>query len=87
MGKNNVLILYASVGGGHFKAAEAVKNYEKTNSAEEIARNYKSAAEIMIDFKSPNKARSLLKKALVNAAKTSNEDLIAEVNMLLASVE
>lgn len=24
---NNVIILYASVGGGHFKAAEAVKNY------------------------------------------------------------
>lgn len=67
--------------------AEAVKNYEKTNATEEIANNYKSAAEIMIDYKSPNKAKSLLKKALVNAVKTTNEDLISEINALLASVE
>ena len=66
--------------------AEAVKNYEKTNALEEIAQNYKSAAELMIQFNSPNKAKSLLKKAMVNAVKTQNEDLIAEINMLLASV-
>ena len=66
--------------------AEAVKNYEKTNSAEEIAENYKSAAELMIQFNSPNKAKSLLKKAMVNAVKTQNEDLISEINLLLASV-
>ena len=67
--------------------AEAVKNYEKINSREEIAQNYKSAAKIMISFNSPNKAKSLLKKALVNAVKTTNEDLTAEINALLASVE
>lgn len=67
--------------------AEAVKNYEKSNSVEEIAQNYKSAAQLMIDFNSPNKAKSLLKKALVNAVKTKNEDLIAEINAMLASVE
>ena len=67
--------------------AEAVKNYEKTNAVEEIAQNYKSAAQIMIDFQSPNKAKSLLKKALVNAVKTHNDDLIAEINTMLASVE
>ena len=66
--------------------AEAVKNYEKTSAVEEIAQNYKSAAELMIQFNSPNKAKSLLKKAMVNAVKTQNEDLIAEINMLLASV-
>ncbi len=66
--------------------AEAVKNYEKTNALEEIAENYKSAAELMIEFNSPNKARSLLKKAIVNAVKTKNEDLISEINLLLASV-
>ena len=66
--------------------AEAVKNYEKTNAVEEIAENYKSAAELMIQFNSPNKAKSLLKKAMINAVKTKNEDLIAEINMLLASV-
>ena len=66
--------------------AEAVKNYEKTNALEEIAQNYKSAAELMIQFNSPNKAKSLLKKAMVNAVKTQNEDLISEINMLLASV-
>lgn len=67
--------------------AEAVKNYEHSNSKEEIARNYKAAAELMIDFDSPNKAKSLLKKALVNAVKTTNEDLISEINALLASVD
>ena len=67
--------------------AEAVKNYELSNSPEEIAQNYKAAAELMISFNSPNKAKSLLKKALVNAVKTKNEDLIAEVNAVLASVE
>ena len=67
--------------------AEAVKNYEKSNSVEEIAQNYKSAAQLMIDFNSPNKAKSLLKKALVNAVKTKNEDLISEINTMLASVE
>lgn len=66
--------------------AEAVKNYETTNASEEIAENYKSAAELMIEFNSPNKAKSLLKKALVNAVKTQNEDLISEINLLLASV-
>ena len=66
--------------------AEAVKNYEKTNALEEIAENYKSAAELMIQFNSPNKAKSLLKKAMVNAVKTQNEDLVAEINMLLSSV-
>lgn len=66
--------------------AEAVKNYEKTNSVEEIAQNYKSAAELMISFNSPNKAKSLLKKAMINAVKTQNEDLISEINLLLTSV-
>lgn len=66
--------------------AEAVKNYETTNALEEIAENYKSAAELMIEFNSPNKAKSLLKKALVNAVKTKNEDLISEINLLLASI-
>lgn len=66
--------------------AEAVKNYEKTNASEEIAENYKSAAELMIKFNNPNKARSLLKKAMVNAVKTQNEDLISEINLLLASL-
>lgn len=67
--------------------AEAVKNYEQTNSKEEIAQNYKAAAELMISFNSPNKAKSLLKKALINSVKTTNDDLTAEINMLLASIE
>ena len=67
--------------------AEAVKNYEQAGSREEIALNYKAAAELMISFNSPNKAKSLLKKALVNAVKTKNEDLVSEINAILASVE
>ena len=67
--------------------AEAVKNYEKTNASEEIAKNYKSAAEVMLGFNSPNKAKSLLKKALINAVKTHNDDLVSEINTMLLSVE
>lgn len=67
--------------------AEAVKNYEKTGSNEEIALNYKSAGELMISFNCPNKAKSLLKKAMVHAVKTQNEDLISEINVLLATIE
>ena len=66
--------------------AEAVKNYEKSDAIEEIAENYKSAAELMIKFNSPNKAKSLLKKAMVNAVKTKNEDLISEINLLLTTL-
>ena len=58
----------------------------KAGPAEEIAQNYKAAAELMISFNSPNKAKSLLKKAMINAVKTQNEDLISEINLLLASV-
>ena len=57
------------------------------NLNEEIAENYKSAAELMIKFNSPNKANSLLKKALVNAVKTQNEDLISEINLLFNSLK
>ncbi len=67
--------------------AEAVKNYKRSNAREEIARNYKAAAELMLDFNSPNKAKSLLKKALVNAVKTTNEDLVSEINAMLVSIE
>lgn len=66
--------------------AEAVKNYEKTHALEEVAENYKSAGELMIQFNCPNKAKSLLKKALVNAVRTQNEDLISEINLLLSTV-
>lgn len=66
--------------------AEAVKNYEQINALEDIAENYKSAAELMLQFNSPNKAKSLLKKAMINAVKTKNEDLISEINLLLASI-
>jgi len=67
--------------------AEAVRNYEKTSSNEDIAENYKSAAELMINFNCPNKAKSLLKKSLIHAVKTTNEDLISEINVLLSSIE
>ena len=40
----------------------------------------------MIQFNSPNKAKALLKKAMVNAVKTQNEDLTSEINLLLASL-
>ena len=44
------------------------------------------AQELWEEISEENNFKSLLKKAMVNAVKTQNEDLIAEINMLLASV-
>ena len=41
MKKEKITILYASVGGGHFKAAEGIKNY--------ILSNHKNCTIEMID--------------------------------------
>lgn len=62
---NNVIILYASVGGGHFKAAEGIKNY--------ISMNYPNVSVEMIDaLKYTNKlVDKIVIKSYVNMARYS----------------
>ena len=65
MNKKKIIVLYASIGGGHFKAAEGVKNY--------IAENYKNCEIQMIDaLKYTNKiVDKIVIKSYVNMAKYS----------------
>ncbi len=65
MNKKKIIILYASVGGGHFKAAEGIKNY--------IIDNHKDCEVQMIDaLKYTNKVvDKIVIKSYVNMAKYS----------------
>lgn len=66
--------------------ADAVKNYSETTCQDNIAENYKAAAELMLDFRNPAKARVLLKKALNHADKSNDIKLIDEINDLLEEI-
>ena len=60
--------------------SEAVKNYTKASSPLKTAQNYLSAADIMIDFNSNNKARGLLNKAKLYASEANDENLLKEID-------
>ena len=66
--------------------ADAVKNYSETTSQENIAENYKAAAELMLDFRNVAKAKVLLRKALNHADKSKDNQLIDEINDLLEEI-
>ena len=67
--------------------ADAVKNYTDAKEQENIAENYKAAAELMLDYKHPAKARVLLKKALRYADKINDYKLIGEINDLMETID
>ena len=60
--------------------SDAVKNYAEAESPTKTARNYLSAADIMLDFNSNNKARGLLTKAQKYATEANDEALLREIN-------
>lgn len=60
--------------------SKAVKNYTDASSPLKAAQNYVSAADIMIDFNSTNKARRLLNKAQKYATEAHDENLLKEIN-------
>ena len=66
--------------------SQAVKNYTEASSPLKAAQNYVSAADIMIDFNSTNKARSLLNKAQKFAQEAQDESLLNEINERLAGL-
>ncbi len=60
--------------------SDAVRNYTDASSPLKTAQNYLSAADIMIDFNSSNKARGLLTKAKQYASNTNDETLLEEID-------
>ena len=66
--------------------SSAVKNYTDAYSPLKTAQNYISAADIMIDFNSTNKARGLLNKAQKYATEANDETLLSEINHRLAEL-
>ncbi|MEE3349023.1 MAG: tetratricopeptide repeat protein [Candidatus Gastranaerophilaceae bacterium] len=66
--------------------SEAVKNYSDAESPVKAAQNYLSAADIMLDFNSKNKARGLLNKAHQFAQEANDEILLEEINNRLAQI-
>ena len=66
--------------------SQAVKNYSDADSPAKAAQNYISAAEIMIDFDSYEKARGLLNKAQKFAQKANDESLISEISERLREI-
>lgn len=66
--------------------SEAVKEFENINSALKVAITYKRAAELMQDYKNTGKAKTLLKKALKNARKTDDVQLMKEIHETLSVI-
>ncbi|MBQ6516154.1 hypothetical protein IJI31_03135 [bacterium] len=61
----------------------AVKNYTDAKSSFDVAKNYKEAAEIMLDYNQDKKAKALLNRAKNYAERTENKELLEEIDNLL----
>lgn len=66
--------------------SSAVKNYTEAESPLKVAQNYVSAADIMLEYNSTDKARGLLKKAQKFAQKTDDVNLMNEINNRLTKL-
>lgn len=66
--------------------SNAVKNYTEADSPLKVAQNYVSAADIMLDYNSMDKARGLLKKAQKFAEKTDDTYLINDIKERLSQI-
>jgi len=66
--------------------AKAVKNYCDAKQQDDIADNYKAAAELMLSLNNPAKAKVLLRKALSHTDKIKDAILIDEINDLMTNI-
>lgn len=66
--------------------SKSAKSYTDIQDSENLARNYVKAAEIMISYGNPAKAKKLLGKAYIAAQTTSNVDLKQMISNKLAAV-
>lgn len=66
--------------------SKAVKSYMDSDSPQKVAQNYLNAAEIMLEYKNEDKAKSLLEKAQKFAQKTKDKELLTQINNSLISI-
>ena len=66
--------------------SSAVKNYQEAQDTQKVAINYKRAAEVMQDFHNPQKAKSLMQKALTKARQTDDLQLMTEIHDALSKI-
>ncbi len=66
--------------------SKAIQHYADAESPQKVAQNYRDAAEIMLDYNNPSKAKGLLLKAQNFASQTDDADLLNEINEKLASL-
>ena len=67
--------------------SRAVQHYAEAESPLKVAQNYKDAAEIMVEYNNPAKAKGLLTKAQNFARQTDDVNLMNEINARLAELE
>lgn len=63
--------------------SSAVKEYQEAKVHQKVAINYKRAAELMQDYKNPQKAKALFEKALAKARQTDDVQLMTEIHEAL----
>jgi len=66
--------------------SDAIKEYKEAQSPLKTAQNYKSASEVMLNYGNPQKAKSLLQKALASAQQTDNVQLVSEIKTKLKAM-
>lgn len=66
--------------------SNAVREYQEAELPENIAINYKRAADVMQDYNNQEKAKSLLKKALSKAKQADDANLIKEIHETLKDI-
>ncbi len=66
--------------------SNAVCEYDKTDSIEKVAQNYKKAADVMQLLNNAPKAKKLLQKALAKARQTEDVQLMKEIHDSLAKL-
>ena len=66
--------------------SDAIKDYTDAESPLKTAVNYKNASEVMQEYGNPQKAKSLLQKALASAKQTDDRQLVSELESKLKTM-
>jgi len=66
--------------------SEAITEYTEAKSPLKAAKNYQGASDVMMQFGNPQKAKSLLQKALLSAKQTDNIQLVFQIKTKLEAM-
>jgi len=64
----------------------SASSYSQIEDNENLAKNYRSAADVMLQYGNPAKAKRLLSKAYIAAQKTGNNELKAQITQKLTAL-